>query len=588
MNRIASIFELQEKYQEHLTEQIYAHNFDFNNELIIYNPYGIVPLSAMICMKNDKSGLMSIALSDEAGVTYFEYDYLIESGVNQIPIYSLINAEPTLVEGYLNGEKIFSTVLYANVEGTPAIEMLGKGMSGALTVFVPADDSAMPVAVNDQGKICWACNRPLSQQMHFFPDGKIICGAPVQLAPPYSGTAFWIMDGCGKVYKELRFDEGFSGDFVVLSEREIVCIVQGKGYGTVRDGLAWIDLESGKVTDYLWAREYVEYGKGSKGQSGTDWFQGNSLRLDRERGLLYWTGIAQNVILVIDAKSHEVIQGIGSSLCMKDHVPHKIINVGILEEPYGVEPCGEGILFLNAHRFPEGNKREVKPYSLHFFNINTCQLETFNVNPSQECSPVLNDVRKIDLDQWLVHTGCLMHDQEKIPGIFFSDNSTKDISSKGYYMYKDEKKATYLIDTYIMRMAAWQGNFQVKALNPEGVKGEWTLLPEVDIDLVIVDEEELGDLPIHFCFDDSRLYICGTFYKGEMCVVQLRQGDKQHQFFLQTNRKPYGSEWLYTYGDDMSRKLYAGIPIMQLSPGEWHIYIVIDEVRYRTGNVLIR
>ena len=85
---------------------------------------------------------------------------------------------------------------------------------------------------------------------------------------------------------------------------------------------------------------------------------------------------------------------------------------------------------------------------------------------------------------------------------------------------------------------------------------------------------------IEFWQDDARLYLSGTFYKGEACTLILRRGDERHQFFLTTNRKPFGTEWLYTYGaSDVERRLNWAIPCAHLK-GKWQIDLLIDDILY--------
>ena len=114
--------------------------------------------------------------------------------------------------------------------------------------------------------------------------------------------------------------------------------------------------------------------------------------------------------------------------------------------------------------------------------------------------------------------------------------------------------------------------------------GQWRPSFEIDIDLPHTSEGQLeDDMHVEFWQDDARLYLSGTFYKGEACTLILRRGDERHQFFLTTNRKPFGTEWLYTYGaSDVERRLNWAIPCAHLK-GSW----LIDDILYHTGETAV-
>ena len=68
-------------------------------------------------------------------------------------------------------------------------------------------------------------------------------------------------------------------------------------------------------------------------------------------------------------------------------------------------------------------------------------------------------------------------------------------------------------------------------------------------------------------------------------MLVLKQGKEKHQYFLTTNRKPFGAEWLYTYSDGIERWLNWAIPCADLH-GDWQVEMIIDDCHYSSDVVV--
>lgn len=582
---------------------------------VVNDPYGIAPLSALVCFSTVQEESFRVQLSDGQGRTYLQYE--TPSATEQrIIVPALVNGEPCTFTAIGSlGTTLQLTLPAVQIEAPMHIEMQGAAPDNMLLYGLPADGAGQPVAVNAFGALCWTLTLPLNHRLTFCENGHFLCGAPLQLAPPYSGTAIWEMDALGHIYHEWRFEDGFVSDFALLPNGIIVAITQSAWQGTARDMLVWLDGESGQVLKRLRAADVLPKVNGTAGQSGSDWFQGISLRHDSATNLLYWSGLAQNVVLEIDAATAEVRRIIASTegweeqrVARSEATEHITTSVdgwnaahtrldlftrpvlsGTFEEAYGVQRWGDALYYVNANRYPLGRKLAPTPFNVNRLDLKTGRVSLFVPNSDGLVSPVFCDLTLYDEHTALVLAGGLSNSDSLRPAVFARERQ-EDIalSAQVWYIAGGERQTRWIFDDNLVHASLWQPQTLTFGRGSETVLGQWRPSFEIDIELPHTSEGQLeDDMHIEFWQDDARLYLSGTFYKGEACTLILRRGEEQHPFFLTTNRKPFGTEWLYTYGaSDVERRLNWAIPCAHLK-GSWDIDLLIDDILYHTGETAV-
>ena len=581
--------------------------------VVVRDPYGVAPLSALVCFTTAQAEVFSVQLSDAQGRIYLRYD-TPKTTIHRIIVPALVNgASCSFAAAGTNGTRVQLALPLAEVEAPMLVAMEGAAPENTLLYALPADGAGQPVAVNAFGDLCWTLTLPLNHRLTFLENGHFLCGAPLQLAPPYSGTAIWEMDALGHIYHEWRFEDGFVSDFALLPNGTIVAITQAAWQGTARDMLVWLDGESGQVLKRLCAADVLPKVNGTAGQSGSDWFQGISLRHDPATNLLYWSGLAQNVVLEIDAATAEVQRIIGSVDGWEEkrsahsettgsitasvdgwNAAHTRLDLfkrpvisGTFEEAYGVQRWGDALYYVNANRYPLGRKLASTAFNINRLDLKSGRVSRYLLNDEGLISPVFCDLKLYNEETALVLAGGLSNSDSLRPAVFARERQ-EDIllSAQAWYYVNGERQTTWRFDDNLVQIDLWQPETLSFTTGAETVLGEWAPSFEIDIELPHTSEGRLeDDMHIEFWQDDARLYLSGTFYKGEACTLILRRGEEQHPFFLTTNRKPFGTEWLYTYGaSDVERRLNWAIPCAHFK-GKWQIDLLIDDILYHSNEV---
>lgn len=559
--------------------------------VVIVDPYGIAPLSALICFETAQEEAFEVSLLDAEGRRYLTYQ-TPAALAHRIIVPAIVNGQVCRVQAQGTGGSAVSVTLpVITVEAPMQVQVEGNAPADALLYALPADGAGLPVAVDYLGRLCWMLTLPLNQRLTMLEDGHFLCGAPLQLAPPYSGTALWEMDALGHVYKEYRFEDGFAGDYVRLPNGTIVAITQAAYRGTARDVLVWIDGKTGAERMRLRAADILPAMGGTAGQSGTDWFQGASLRFDETSGLLYWSGLAQNVVVEIDAATAEVTRIIGHTDGWdEEHTAMALFKrpviPGTFEEAYGVQRWGDALYYVNANRYPLGRKIAPTPFNINRLDLKSGRVSMFLPNEGALISPVFCDLTLLTDAQALVLAGGLSDSRSLVPAVFARERQEDiQLSAKAFLYHEAALESTWTFDDNIIDVTLWRPARSVLSYSSavDGVLGGWAPCFEIDLALPVTSEGPLaGELDVQFWQDESRLSLSGTFYQGEVCLLILRRGEERHQFYLTTNRQPFGTDWLYTYINGEERRLNWAIPCAHLK-GEWEIDLQIDDMLYHSG-----
>lgn len=556
--------------------------------LVIMNPLGHTPLSALMVFDTEEEESFDITLRDAQNRVYLSFKTLPRVFH---PLALPIALGGAVVEGEGNQGSRFSYTFGAQtLSNVPELAFEGQLPENNLLLVAAADGEGPALGVNAYGELSWLCTESLSHAIKPIGKGRFLCGAPGQLAPPNSGVAIWEMDLLGFVYKEYRFEDGFIGDFALLDE-EIVAISQAAWQGTLRDSLVWLNRDNGEMTKRLDLKTILPPIGGSGGQSGSDWFQGASLRYCKEENALYLSGLAQNLVVVVDAITAEVTNLIGdvSQLGEKAVALCKTpLHKGTLEEAYGVTKNDGALYYVNAHRYPKGERKPSQPYEVCKLDTTTDKGQTFLDNDKGLVSPILCDLGFYG-ENVLVLAGGASNSNSVVPGVLALKRQN-DLKLEAHVMlyHEKERRAHLKAATNLAAAALFAPTGQDSIQKQCHIYGQWAPSFEVDIDLPVADEGQLEDeMTIEFWQDDTRLYLSGSFFKGEACVLILRKGEEKHQYFLVTNRKPFGAEWIYTYAGGIERQLNWAIPVDHLK-GEWTIDILIDDTLLHSKEVLKR
>lgn len=589
---MSGIFEKQRGITAALENALSENSGTVSEPVVMINPYHLAPLSALICFMTDKEESFKVTLKDGAGRAYLNYESPVASA-HRVIVPAMVDGQTTTFEAIgSHGSVIRQELPVVELELPMQITLEGEAPEGTLLFALPADGAGQPIAVNQYGDLCWTLNRPLNHRLHFLENGHMLTGAPLQMAPPYSGAAIWELDALGHIYKEIRFEDGFISDFAILEDDTIVAISQSAWQGTIRDTLLWLNPETGVIEKRLAAASVLAPTGGNAGQTGSDWFQGISVRYDKENGMLFWSSLAQDVVIVVNAQTAEVEKIIGHT----DGWDEKRVAMnrftrpvprGTFEQAHGVQCIDGKIYYINANRYPLGKKLPSNSYNINCLDLKTGRVSPFIRNIEGIVSPVFCDLEMFGSDKALVLAGGISNTESHVPAVFARERQEDiSLSARAILYSNGEKQVEWTFNDNLVYVGFWQGGTVAFDFAVTGPVGEWTPSYEVDIELPITSESKIeAELALDFWQDDARLYLSGTFYKGEACVLVLKQGKEKHQYFLTTNRKPFGAEWLYTYSDGIERWLNWAIPCADLH-GDWQVEMIIDDCHYSSDVVV--
>lgn len=270
---MSGIFEKQRGITAALENALSENSGTVSEPVVMINPYHLAPLSALICFMTDKEESFKVTLKDGAGRAYLNYESPVASA-HRVIVPAMVDGQTTTFEAIgSHGSVIRQELPVVELELPMQITLEGEAPEGTLLFALPADGAGQPIAVNQYGDLCWTLNRPLNHRLHFLENGHMLTGAPLQMAPPYSGAAIWELDALGHIYKEIRFEDGFISDFAILEDDTIVAISQSAWQGTIRDTLLWLNPETGVIEKRLAAASVLAPTGGNAGQTGSDWFQ---------------------------------------------------------------------------------------------------------------------------------------------------------------------------------------------------------------------------------------------------------------------------------------------------------------------------
>lgn len=575
-------FAQQKEITEKLMQDAAAHTVD--NPKIVLNPYGQAPLTAVLCF--------STQFPEQFIVSVNGYRWLTEKTVTHLlPIVALrADADNTV---HLLQNDILRKKLTIHPDALPNEVATASGLitePNTLFLSLPADDHHFPAAYDGEGECLWIFTQRLSHFWKRLANGHFLTGSAPNVAPPYGPTAIWEMDLLGRLYAEYRLPGGAANDAVELPDGNLVVISQLPDSGTAMDELVWVDRKNGEIIKTLSLQSVLTPGFGSPGQSGSDWCHLSSLRYDDKENLLWLTAEMANAVIAVDAATAEVRKVFINVNRLHDRLDFiktdKVAQVDMIHEPASLYLKDGRIFVLMSNRFMDN--KCAAPLSIISLNDLNGYVEGERVIDDALRSPILNNVVAFG-EGYIFHGGGFSDGPSPQTGLFAKfDYPNLTLWSEGVFLSE-----THTIQSRYRIEAASYGLWPLALSSTSfsgverGVLGQWGEPVKVDVNLPIsAEEEDVSDLALSLCIDAGRLIVSATYFQGEATALILRKGDERLQYFIQSNRRPYGAQWLYSDTERPERYVRWAIPLPE-SPGQWQIGLWIDGIFYHTKETIM-
>ena len=302
------MFENQNQIDEAFKAEL-DNKYPLENALIVVNPYGTSPLSAVAVFSTEEATGGTITVKGKSP----ENDIVgnIESAKDHIvPIYGLYNGDTTTVEISLeDGEKSSFEVTTEKTEmdyGDVQMEIFDESNYDYSNLSFLCSTMGSVYAVDGAGDIRFYTNMGGSLGVHFLANGHLMMPAPYVLKTSYYKEGLLEVDLNGKIYCEYAIPGGQHHDFRELSNGNLLVASDSPDLSSVEDYVVEIDRESGEVVWELDMKDLLDIEDGasasmeSDGSDEEDWFHNNGLWYDEENDLVLLSARHKDAIVAVN------------------------------------------------------------------------------------------------------------------------------------------------------------------------------------------------------------------------------------------------------------------------------------------------
>ena len=540
--------------QKNLNNLIFlAHTHTKNLPAVVVNPFGHVPLSAMICFSTESPTHVSVKCND------WQYMSNLQN-THMLPIFGLKPCYQNKIV-YTLANETEERHLFIETEELPEqiakldlIDVQNVALDKWFFVL-PADEEHYAAAWDYQGNCCWYCTRKISHFMHKTKQGTFLVGGEPNLAPPYGPTPLWEIDLFGRLKKEYRLQDGISQDILEINHKEWIVVARDEYTNTPLSSCYKIEGDRGQSHLIFQADLYA-----SPKMKSRDWAHIKSIYNHVDNHSLYIFMEKAQRLLVLDTDKETLLKDIDCKTISQ----YKILDLYPLNE--------KNTLLLQQTR------NSVECLMLHENTpIKLCEREG-------KC--LLSKIISLD-ENYIIHLGALddaTYSKHRLFSKMEGDFSL--IHTKGVFLNQSLCKiGQYSLE--IPTYGLWLYSPLDFSINYDKsvFLGEWKEALEIDVLLPIKEVDSIETLEIKWEITSDRLILIGSFLQGEAVACILEQDDKKYQYYIEANRWPQGTEWFYSNTERPERHVRWAIPIVD-KKGKWKMSIWIDETCYIMENYI--
>ena len=282
--------------------------YSLEEALIVVNPYGTSPLSAVAVFSTEEAcgGTVTVmgksAENDVTGTFDAQKDHIV-------PIYGLYNNDTTEVVITLDDGTSASfevTTEDINVDyGTITAEMKSEASYDYTNLTFVCCTMGSLYAVDAAGDIRFYTKMGGTLGIHQLENGHLLMPASYNLKPSYYKEGMIEVDLMGKIYSEYMIPGGQHHDFVEMPNGNLLVASDSPDLSTVEDYVVEIDRKTGDVVWELDMKDLVGMEDGQSasmdtdGSEEADWFHNNGLAYDAENDLVLLSGRHKDAVVAV-------------------------------------------------------------------------------------------------------------------------------------------------------------------------------------------------------------------------------------------------------------------------------------------------
>ena len=292
--------------------------YGFDDPLVIVNPYGWTPLSAVLIFSTDQDTSVTMVVKGKDPETDLRYQFAAEKD-HVLPVIGLYAGSTTQVElmlgdGSKNTIEITTEAVADVLTKAEVIENAGDNILDNqllfCSCFATMGDFLLTVAGYDsKGDIRYLADgiwgTPFKQL-----DNGLFISTNREIYTDQSATSttgFMVFDLVGKVYQEYLVSSGFHHDLTVLPNGNYVIDSSHEDNTVVNDTLLEIEADTGNV---LWKADLSTILDVTDGNnlysSPKNWFHCNSVDYDDANDAIVASGRMLDAVVSIDHKTNKV------------------------------------------------------------------------------------------------------------------------------------------------------------------------------------------------------------------------------------------------------------------------------------------
>ena len=307
-------FAQQTSIDEALSQEA-QNGYPLEEALIVVNPYGTSPLSAVAIFSTEEAcgGTITVkgksSENDVTGTFAAEKDHIV-------PIYGLYNNDTTevvitLEDGTSSSFEV--TTEDINVDyGTIQTKMKTETNYDYETLTFICSTMGSLYAVDAAGDIRFYTTMGGSLGVHQLENGHLLMPASYVLKTSYYKEGMIETDLLGKIYREFMVPGGQHHDFVELPDGNLLIASDSPDFSTVEDYVVELDRQTGEVVweldmkDLMGSEEGQSASMDSDGSEESDWFHNNGLAYDAQNDLVLLSARHKDAIVAVKKEEKSI------------------------------------------------------------------------------------------------------------------------------------------------------------------------------------------------------------------------------------------------------------------------------------------
>ena len=594
--------------------------YSLEEALIVVNPYGTSPLSAVAVFSTEEAcgGTVTVkgksAENDVTGTFEAEKDHIV-------PIYGLYNNDTTEVVISLDDGTSAAfevTTEDINVDyGTITAEMKSEASYDYTNLTFVCSTMGSLYAVDAAGDIRFYTNMGGVLGVHQLENGHILMPASYVLKPSYYKEGMIEIDLMGKIYGEYMIPGGQHHDFVEMPNGNFLVASDSPDLSTVEDYVVEIDRQTGNVVweldmkDLMGTEEGQSASMDTDGSEESDWFHNNGLAYDAGNDLLLLSARHKDAIVAVNMEDKSLAWILGDPTGWGEDYQSYFFNPEgedfewfYAQHNVSILDNGDIALFDNGtakvKRVDADNRvsgddvySRAVVYHIDTENMTVSQVTEYGKERGADWyADWISGVVSLDGTQdhlWITAGSHLHNDEENRSDYYPKDMFVPGLTKTTHLDQVDNGELSFELtisgDTYnaltfrSFRMPLYtEGKYDVAAV-PEvyGSLGE-TSYEESDAD--VSSAEALPD-GWNFVLDGSKISLTGS-YQTEAAADDLAPG----KLILVSgdSRRAYNLTQSAAAGDNGTNVTVKGwTSVDGLEGQDWDIYLEVDGTLYNSG-----